>query len=186
MKARWARFICGLLISCSLLSCSGQQTPPADTIITSVNSTDTSTVPAPLGFVSDYGAIYTPAQRQYIDSLLHDFEDSSSVQLALFTFTQQMIKDVKIDDYLLNIANSWKIGHSGKNNGILVGICAECRSMRIENGFGIEQLLSNSETKKIIETAFFPDFKKEEYYKGTINGLQTLMQLLHVRTRASN
>ena len=152
--------------------CKGQNSPPADRVRTADTlrtidtlRKDTNAIPQPLGFVSDYGGIYTDEQRTLLDSLLHDLEDSTTVQLALFTFTKDMMQNVRIDDYLLNIANSWAIGDRKKNNGILVGICAECRSMRIENGFGIEKILSNNETKKIIETAFFPQFKEGEYYK---------------------
>jgi len=53
--------------------------------------------------------------------------------------------------------------------------------MTIRNGYGIEKILSDSETKEIIDNAFIPSFRKDEYYQGTLNGLNKLMDILRKR-----
>lgn len=47
--------------------------------------------------------------------------------------------------------------------------------MRIQNGFGIEEVLSDAETKSIIDSSFIPEFKKGKYFKGTFEGVLDLM-----------
>jgi uncharacterized protein len=65
-----------------------------------------------------------------------------------------------------------------KNNGIVIGISRGYRKMRIQNGKGIESVLTDEETKKIIDTSFIPHFREGKYYEGTINGLKNLMETL--------
>jgi uncharacterized membrane protein YgcG len=76
----------------------------------------------------------------------------------------------------LTIANNWGIGKKGKNNGILIGISTGLRKIRINNGYGIETKLTDTETKKIINDFILPEFEKGNYFEGTKNGLLALMQ----------
>jgi uncharacterized protein len=53
--------------------------------------------------------------------------------------------------------------------------------MRIENGYGIEKLITNSETSNIIYSVFIPYFKKNKYYDGTFNDMLKLIELLNTK-----
>ena len=58
-----------------------------------------------------------------------------------------------------------------KNNGVLIGISATLRKIRISNGDGIKAKLLDVETKEIIDTVIIPEFKKGDYFialKSTI------------------
>lgn len=82
----------------------------------------------------------------------------------------------------MHIAQTWKIGKAEKDNGILIGISKGYRRIRIQNGNGIEKIITDEETKKIIENYFIPEFKKGEYYKGTLNGLREIINVLKSKT----
>ncbi|MGZ8549436.1 MAG: TPM domain-containing protein, partial [Chitinophagaceae bacterium] len=81
----------------------------------------------------------------------------------------------------LRIANTWGVGLKNKNNGIVIGISKGYRRMRIQNGYGIENVLTDEETKQIIETSFFPSYREAEYFDGTFQGLRSLMTILEKR-----
>lgn len=55
--------------------------------------------------------------------------------------------------------------------------------MRIQNGYGIEKILNDGETKQIIDTAFIPSFQDAKYFDGTYNGLVALMNILEQRNK---
>lgn len=74
------------------------------------------------------------------------------------------------------IANNWGVGKKGKNNGILIGISTGLRTIRIQNGYGIEAKLTDAETNKIIEDIILPKFKNGNFFEGTKSGLLALMQ----------
>jgi uncharacterized membrane protein YgcG len=49
------------------------------------------------------------------------------------------------------------------------------RKIRIENGLGIEKVLTNEKTKEIMDKNIIPYYKKMEYYQGTLEGLYAIM-----------
>jgi uncharacterized protein len=65
-----------------------------------------------------------------------------------------------------------------KNNGILILISTGHRRIRISNGYGIEKILSDTETKEIIDTIILPEFRNGEYFNGTKKGIIALKDKL--------
>ncbi|HEY1869727.1 MAG TPA: TPM domain-containing protein [Chitinophagaceae bacterium] len=55
--------------------------------------------------------------------------------------------------------------------------------MRICNGKGIEKVLTNDETKKIINDYSVPGFRHADYLKGTLDGLTALIKILRERAK---
>lgn len=135
-------------------------------------------IPQPIGYVSDFENIFTKSQRSYLDSMIGVYEKKTTVQIAVVTIDTSIVSKKDFDDYLLKIAKTWGVGQKDKNNGIVIGISKGYRHMCIQNGYGIENILTDSETKGIIDTAFIPSFKKEQYFEGVINGLKAIMKKL--------
>jgi len=88
----------------------------------------------------------------------------------------------KFEDLSLHIAKTWGVGKKYKDNGILIAISKGYRQIRIQNGNGIEKIITDDETKEIIDKYFIPDFKKGKYYDGTLKGLIELIKLLKSKT----
>jgi len=137
--------------------------------------------PNPIRYANDFENLFTESERQTLDSLLVDFDKRTSVQIVLITIDTTMTSEDSLDAFTLKIANSWGVGHKGKNNGVVIGISRAYRKMRIQNGYGIEKILTDAETKKIIDTAFIPSFRDAEYFQGTLIGLKSLMKILEER-----
>jgi uncharacterized protein len=135
-------------------------------------------LPQPKGFVNDFENILSPAQESYLDSMIRAFEEKTAIQIALITVDTSMISRNDFDNYILLILNAWGVGQKEKNNGIAIGISKGYRTMRIQNGYGIANTLSDSETKTIIDSAFIPPFKNGQYFEGMINGLKAIMDKL--------
>jgi uncharacterized protein len=135
-------------------------------------------LPKPVGYVNDFDHLFTPSEQQFLDSLLKDLNDRTTIQIAIVTLDTFMIKADSFDTFTLRLANAWGVGQKEKNNGILIGISKGYRIIRIQNGKGIENILSDSQTKQIIDTAFIPHFRKSQYFDGTVKGVNTLMKAL--------
>ena len=65
-----------------------------------------------------------------------------------------------------------------KNNGILIAISMDLKRVRIQNGLGIEKIITNSETKQIIDEIFIPNFQKGEYFTGIQSTILELIKKL--------
>ena len=134
--------------------------------------------PKPSGFVNDYDNIYSDSEEIILDSLIADFEKRTTIQIAVAAFDTLMTSSDSLDALTLRLGNVWGVGQKDKNNGIIIGICIAYRKMRIQNGYGIEKILTDAETKEIIDKAFLPGFRNNAYYEGTFNGLTLLMSTL--------
>lgn len=135
-------------------------------------------VPLPRGRVSDFAATYLWAQLTQLDSIITDFEKKTTVQIAIVTLDSLMVSAKDFDEFTLAIANKWGVGQKGKNNGILIAISPYLRRIRIQNGSGIQKILSDADTFWIIQRQGLPYFRKAKYYEGTKAVLLELIRQL--------
>lgn len=131
----------------------------------------------PIGYVNDYDNLFSADQIYQLDSLLYNCYSKDSIQIIFITFdTSQMAPD-EIMEATKSFGKQWKVGGtSGKY--IIVGISKFYRKIRIENGVEVQKVLSDEETKQIIENGFLPEFKNNQYFEGTWSGLQLLIRIL--------
>ncbi len=137
-----------------------------------------SNLPQPTGWVNDFDHLYTKAQQKTLDSLIADYEQKTSVEISLVTIPVTATDKKRFLDLTLHIANTWAVGKKDKNNGILIGISKEYRTIRIQNGLGIEKLISDNQTKEIIDHYFIPHFKKGDFFKGSYDGIIGIIKTL--------
>ncbi len=136
------------------------------------------TIPKPIGYVNDFEKIYTNEEIEALGSLITDFEKRTTIQIAIITIDTNMVEGKDFDNWTFKVMKTWGVGQKEKNNGILIGISRGYRRIRIQNGSGILKILSNQETKEIINKDFIPFFKEAKYFEGTQNGLIALMKKL--------
>jgi len=138
-------------------------------------------IPKPMRWVNDYEKAFTPKQIASLDSIIVNFMEESSIQIAIITIDTLMTNKKMFNDLALRVANQWGVGETEKDNGILFAFSRLHRQVRIVNGYGIEKLISDRETKEIIENTIIPYFKKDDYYSGTFNGLSALIKILKTK-----
>lgn len=139
-------------------------------------------LPKPLGWTNDYEHLFTKTEQTKLDSIILKFEKETEIEISIVTIDTLKTSKEKFEDLTLHIAKTWKIGKAEKDNGILIAISKGYRKIRIQNGNGIDKIITNEETKKIIDNYFIKGFKKGEYYKGTLNGLCEIIKLLKSKT----
>lgn len=131
-----------------------------------------------LGWTSDFEHIFSSEQISELDSIISSFEKETTIEIAIVTIESSWATKESFDSLTLTIARNWGLGKKDKNNGILIGISTGLRTIRIQNGYGIEAKLSDIETKKIIDDLILPEFKKGNYFVGTKKGLLALMEIV--------
>lgn len=176
-------FILLFLFFISLQYCSSQETGIDNTparIHISKERTDSLVrkIPPPKGFVNDFAHLFTSDEVKFLDSLISAYEKATTVEIGVATVNSAMVKEDDFEDYTLVMIRTWGIGKKSKNNGILIAIAPDLRKIRIQNGYGIEKVISDSETKEIIDNAFIPRFKESKYFEGTKEGIIAIMNKL--------
>lgn len=71
-----------------------------------------------------------------------------------------------IEDYSMRVAEAWKLGTKGKDDGVLVVVAVKDRKVRIEVGGGLEGGLTDAQSGRIIRSAIVPAFREGRYGEG--------------------
>jgi len=129
----------------------------------------------PVGWVNDFEFILSKQEEIKLNLILHKYESETSNELSIITIDKSWVDGDNFNSLILDIHNKWGVGKKGKNNGILIGVCTGLRKIRINNGYGIEPILSNEETKKIIDEIILPKFKEGKYYEGLEKGIAAII-----------
>jgi uncharacterized protein len=135
--------------------------------------------PKPIGWVNDFDNLYTAEQKRTLDSVIANYEQQTTVEIAVVTLNIPVATEEEFDTLTLRLAKVWGVGKKGKDNGILIGITRQYRMIHIQNGKGIERIISDAETKEIIDNYFIPDFKPGHYYEGTKKGILRIIAVLN-------
>lgn len=140
-------------------------------------------LPKPENGVCDYEHLFTATEIFKLNSILIEFEKQTAIEIVIITVDTMFVARQNFEDFTLRIATRWEIGKKEADKGILIAISRGYRRMRIENGYGIEQLITDIETKQLIDSYFIPDFKNGEYFKGTESGVRELTRILKTRIK---
>jgi len=139
------------------------------------------TIPQPIGYVSDFEKIFSANEVETLTTLIKDFEVKAGIQIAILTADSSMVESERFESYVVAVGNKWGVGDQYGKKGIVIGFSRGQRQISISNGHGIERLISDKETKEVIQGHLIPYFKKNEYYQGTLEALKSLIELLNTK-----
>ena len=117
----------------------------------------------PPRLVSDFADVLSDEQERELEQKLMSYEDSTSTQVAVVLV--KSLDGTDVADYAVKLALKWKIG-TKKDNGVLVLAAIDDRKTRIEVGYGLEGVLPDITTKRILTEDVKPYFKQQQYYEG--------------------
>jgi uncharacterized protein len=125
-------------------------------------------VPNPLAidnlFVGDNAGILGPEYVRLIDGICHKLEDATTAQLAVIT-----VKDLgglPIEDFAERLFRRFGIGQKGKDNGVLILCALKERDVRIEVGYGLEGVITDSIASRLLDEDAVPFLAKDEFGRG--------------------
>jgi uncharacterized protein len=129
--------------------------------------------------VNDFAGMLSPDEINSLEQRLVAFNDSTSTQIAIVTVTTLMGYDKA--DYAQRLAEKWGIGQKGRNNGILILVKPKTPDSRgevfIAQGYGLEGVIPDITCAEIVDNDILPAFRKNDYYSGLSNAINTLMAL---------
>lgn len=133
-------------------------------------------VPPLTGRVIDQTGILRDVESRALNDLLVSIENKTGAQIALLIVST--IRPEPIEQYAIRVAENWKLGQKGVDNGVLVLVAKEDRELRIEVGYGLEGVVTDFESKQIIDRFIVPRFKLGQYYLGLKSGIERLQSLI--------
>ena len=126
--------------------------------------------------VTDLTQTLAPAETAALEAKLADWETRTSNQLVVLMVpsTQQE----PIEAYSLRVAEKWRIGRKGQDNGALFLIAKNDRKMRIEVGYGLEGVLPDVTANRIIREDVAPAFRDGKFAAGINAGVDRIIAVV--------
>lgn len=126
--------------------------------------------------VYDYVNLFDSAQKSTLENKLIKYSDSTSTQIVIVTIATTKGEDIL---YLgAKWLHEWGIGQEKEDNGILILLAKDDRKISINTGYGVEHLLTDAMSKRIIERDIIPYFKQGDYYGGLNRGTDAIFEVM--------
>ena len=132
-------------------------------------------VPPLTGRVTDQTATLTPEQQAALEQTLQTFEARKGSQLAVLIVPSS--EPETIEQYALRVAEQWKLGRKKVDDGAILVIAKNDRTLRIEVGYGLEGALNDATSKRIISEIILPRFKQGDFYGGIAAGVGQMIRV---------
>jgi uncharacterized protein len=130
--------------------------------------------PAPSKYFNDYAGVVSPGTASSLNAQLEQYERASSNQLLVVVYPK-MQSDSSIEDYTIRVAQSWGVGQKGRNNGAVLFVFITDRRAYIQVGYGLEPVLTDALSKRIIENELKPAFRAGGYETGMRAGVGAMI-----------
>lgn len=135
--------------------------------------------PNPPKLVNDYTSTLSETEKNLLENKLVSYSDSTSTQITI-VITNDLLGYDK-SDYAIRLAEKWGIGQKGKNNGVLILVKPKGkqgeRGVFIAVGYGLESVITDAISRRIIENEMIPNFKQNKFYDGLNQATDILMKL---------
>jgi len=130
-------------------------------------------VPPLKGRVNDTAKLLSPEAATRLEQKLAGFERETSNQVAVLTLPSLQGDD--IDQFAIRVAEQWKLGQQGKDNGVLLIIAQAERKVRIEVGMGLQGALPDITASRIIREVMRPYLKSGNFDQAVNAGTDAIV-----------
>lgn len=133
-------------------------------------------VPALEARVTDLTGTLDANQRAGLEEKLRAFEARKGSQLAVLIVPTTDPEDIA--DFGIRVADQWKLGRKGVDDGAILIVAKNDRRMRLEVGYGLEGVLTDAASRRIIDEIIAPRFKLNDFYGGLDAGIDRIIGLI--------
>lgn len=126
--------------------------------------------------VTDLTATLAQDQLAALENKLAAFEQKKGSQIAVLLVPTTQPETV--EQYAIRVAEQWKLGRKGVDDGVLLLIAKDDRKLRIEVGRGLEGALPDATAKRIIDEFVVPAFKQRDFAGGVNAGVDRIIQVV--------
>ena len=136
------------------------------------------TFPALTGRVVDQADIIPPAEEASLTAQLEQLATATGHQLVVATVRDLEGHDVA--DYGYRLGREWRIGDKEKDDGVVFLIAPNERRLTIAVGYGLEPVLTDALSGRIIRDDVTPRFKANDYPGGIQAGVDAIARQIQL------
>jgi uncharacterized protein len=110
------------------------------------------------------------------EALCRDIERATGAQVAVLTV--KSTEGVPPQQYAQLVFDRWRIGKKGKDDGVLVLVAVEDRTLWIATGYGVEGVLPDGKAGEIRDRYMVPAFRQGRIGEGIHDGVAAIGAVL--------
>ncbi|HZF25184.1 MAG TPA: YgcG family protein [Steroidobacteraceae bacterium] len=160
----------GFVLACALVGGALGLALPASTVHAQIE------VPALQARVTDLTGTLTAEQVAALEQKLRAFEERKGSQLAVLIVPSTEPEDIA--GFGIRVADAWKLGRKGVDDGAILLVAKDDRRMRIEVGRGLEGPMPDAIARRIVDDTIAPLFKQGDFYGGINAGLDQMIRVV--------
>jgi uncharacterized protein len=126
--------------------------------------------------VTDLTGTLTAGQQAELEQKLADFEARKGAQLAVLLVPTTQPE--AIEQYSIRVVEAWKLGRKKVDDGALLIIAKDDHTLRIENGYGLEGVLTDAVSNRIIADTMVPLLRQGQYFAAITAGVDQMIGLI--------
>jgi uncharacterized protein len=111
-----------------------------------------------------------------LEKRLAHYEDSTSNQIAILIIPS--LEGESLEEYSIMVAGKWALGQKEKDNGVLLLIAVDDHKMRIEVGEGLEGVLTDAISNRIIRNEMAPAFRRGDFDGGVTAAIDGMIKAI--------
>ncbi len=127
--------------------------------------------------VYDNAKMMSGFEAKSLEQKLIQYNDTTSTQIVVITINSLQGNEIAI--YATELAHKWGIGQAEKDNGILILASKDDRKITIRTGYGVEHLLTDALSRRIIENIIKPKFRDGDFYGGFDKATSVIMAIMN-------
>jgi len=156
------KFLHGLILLLTLISVSAT---------TGYSKAD---LPMPRNYVADYANVINDSDERSLNGVLQELEQKTGAQYIVLTVLST--GGLPIEQFSIELAEKWKLGQKGKDNGMLFVLAKNDRRWRFEVGYGLEGFVTDQYCTRTGRDVLVPYLKKGDYSRGIYQANMQVIQ----------
>lgn len=138
---------------------------------------DVRPVPALTAPLTDEPHLLSAADAQALNAKLLSFSQQKGSQVAVLIVSST--EPETIFDYSFRVADSWKLGRKGVDDGVLLVVAVDDRKTHLQVGYGLEGAIPDARAKQILQDIIAPHFRQGDFAGGLNAGVDAVIALIN-------
>jgi uncharacterized protein len=126
--------------------------------------------------VTDLTGTLSAEDRAGLTASLAALEKDKGAQVAIVMLPTTQPE--AIEQFSIRLAEAWKIGRKGVDDGVIIIVAKNDRKMRIEVGYGLEGAIPDAIAKRIVAEQMGPRFREGDFAGGLKAAVATLDKVI--------
>ncbi len=126
--------------------------------------------------VTDLTGTLSPVEQAALSQKLLALKAAKGSELAVLIVPTTQPEDIA--QYSIRVADAWKLGRKGVDDGVILLIATQDHRMRVEVGRGLEGAITDLASNRVMDEYLKPYFRAGRFYEGIDHSVDRLIGLV--------